>query len=91
MQDKLDFYLQLVEQAWELSDKARKYMHDNGLGTSNIEVFENVFLPSDIVDVEKTQEHSPAFSKIFLKSPYGLIYRPEFRDWIPFRHGPVDF
>ena len=38
----------------------------------------------------KTQKESGNPPKVFLKSPYGLQYRPDHKDWIPFRHGPVN-
>ena len=83
-------YYPLVEQAWELSTKAREYVKNAGAEVPNQELFDKVFLPSGLVDVEKTQKESGNPPKIFLNSPYGLYYRPEHKDWIPFRHGPVD-
>ena len=82
-------YYELVEQAWQLSSAAREYAKNAGHEVSVQEVFDKVFLPSGMVDTEKTQKESGNPPKVFLKSPYGLQYRLEHKDWIPFRHGPV--
>ena len=68
----VSYYMELVEQAWKLSDDAREYV--KAAKSENREV--------------SIQE---CLDKIFLKSPYGLQYRPEYNDWIPFRHGDVKF
>lgn len=79
----------MVEQAWELSKQAGDYLKNAGGELPLQEIVDKVFLPSGLVDVEKTQQESGNPPKIFLKSPYGLQYRPDTRNWIPFRHGPV--
>ena len=83
-------YYALVEQAWSVSDAAREYVQNAGREVPLQEIVDKVFLPSGFVDVEKTQKESGNPPKVFLKSPYGLQYRPEHKDWIPFRHGPVN-
>jgi hypothetical protein len=51
---------------------------------------EKVFLPSQLVDVERTKRESGNTpTKVFLKSPYGIQYYPDSKNWIPFRHGEV--
>ena len=90
-EDKTDYYFALVEQAWELSDASRNFVKEAGREVSLQEIVDKIFLPSGLVDIEKTQKESGNPPKIFLKSPYGLQYRPEHQDWIPFRHGPVSF
>lgn len=85
---KVDYYA-LVEEAWKLSDAAREYVKKAGREVSNQELVDKVFLPSGMVDAEKTQKESGNPPKIFLRSPYGLSYRPEQKDWIPFRHGEL--
>jgi hypothetical protein len=80
----VSYYMELVEQAWKLSDDAREYSRvakSENREVSIQEMFDKVFLPSGLIDVEKTR----------LKSPYGLQFRPEYKDWIPFRHGDVQF
>ncbi|MBI5922343.1 MAG: hypothetical protein HY847_11950 [Betaproteobacteria bacterium] len=89
--DKTDYYYALVEEAWALSDTAREYVKKAEREVPLQELVDKIFLPSGKVDVEKTQKESGNPPKIFLKSPYGLQYRPEHKDWIPFRHGPVSF
>ncbi len=79
-----------VEEAWKLSEAARDYVKQAGREVSNQELFEKVFVPSNMVDVERTQREAGDPPKLFLKSPYGLQYRPDYKDWIPFRHGPVN-
>ena len=79
----------MVEQAWELSTRAREYVKNAGDEVPLQEIVDKIFLPSGLVDVEKTQKESGNPPKIFLNSPYGLQYRPDHKDWIPFRHGPV--
>ena len=83
-------YYAMVEEAWGVSDAAREYVKNAGREVPNQELVDKVFLPSGQVDIEKTQKESGNPPKIFLKSPYGLQYRPEHKDWIPFRHGPVN-
>lgn len=88
------FYMELVEQAWQLSDSARELVK-SAKGENRVvsiqEMFDKVFLPSGFVDMEKTRKNTSNPPKIYLKSPYGLQYRPEYNDWIPFRHGDVKF
>ena len=83
-------YYALVEQAWALSDAAREYVKNAGREVPLQELVDKVFLPSGLIDIEKTQKESGNPPKMFLNSPYGLQYRPEHKDWIPFRHGPVN-
>lgn len=82
---------ELVEQAWKLSEAARDYVkQQSGREVSLQEIVEKVFLPSGLIDVAKTNAESGNPPKIFLNSPYGLQFRPEYKDWIPFRHGAVE-
>jgi hypothetical protein len=87
----VDYYMELVEQAWGLSDAAREYCKSAGRDVPMQEVLDKIFLPSGLVDIEKTRQQSGSPPKVFLKSPYGLQYRPDYKDWIPFRHGDVKF
>lgn len=90
--DATNKYYAMVEQAWGLSEGARDYVKAAaGREVPLQEIVDKIFLPSGLVDIEKTQKESGTPPKIFLKSPYGLQYRPEYKDWIPFRHGPVSF
>jgi hypothetical protein len=76
-----------VEEAWTLSDTARD-MVKNASGP--VDLWAELFSKSPLVDVERTQrEGGNPMTKIFLKSPYGLQFRPDHKDWIPFRHGEV--
>jgi hypothetical protein len=80
----------LVEQAWDLSTAASDYVKNNaGREVPLQEIFDKVFLPSGFVDVEKTQREGGNPPKVFLKSPYGLEFRPATKNWIPFRHGAL--
>ncbi len=83
-------YYALVEEAWGLSDAAREFVKTAAHEVPLQEIVDKIFLPSGQVDIELTQKESGNPPKIFLKSPYGLQYRPEHKDWIPFRHGPVN-
>lgn len=79
-----------VEEAWSLSDAARDYAKEAGRPVPIEEYWEKIFSVSPLVDVERTQrEGGSPLTRIFLKSPYGLQWRPEYEDWIPFRHGEV--
>ena len=80
---------ELVQEAWKLSDAAREYVKQAGHEIAVQEIIDRIFIPSGMVDVEKTSKENANPPKIFLNSPYGLQYRPEYKDWIPFRHGPV--
>jgi len=82
-------YFQMVEQAWGLCDGAKEYIKNAGREVPVQEIIEKVFIPSGFVDAEKTRKESGSPPKVFLKSPYGLQYRPEQNNWIPFRHGPL--
>lgn len=85
-------YFPMVLQAWDLCTGAKTYVAAASDREVTLqEVVDKVFLPSGLVDIEKTQKESGNPPKIFLQSPYGLQYRPETKDWIPFRHGPVSF
>ena len=42
------------------------------------------------MDIPKCQQHQDNPPKVYLNTPYGLQYRPEYNDWIPFRHGDID-
>lgn len=80
-----------VESAWELSDAARDYAAKAGHEVTPEEYFSKVFEGSPIVDVERTKrEGGTPPQRIFLTSPYGLEWRPQHKDWVPFRHGDVD-
>lgn len=79
----------LVEQAWNLSTAASDYVKNAGREVPLQEIFDKIFLPSGFVDVEKTQKEGGNPPKVFLKSPYGLEYRPATSNWIPFRHSPL--
>ncbi len=88
------YYMELVEQAWKLSDDVRelaKKAKSEGREITVQEAFDKVFVPSGLLDMDKTRKNSGSPPKIFLKSPYGLQYRVEYKDWIPFRHGDVKF
>jgi hypothetical protein len=85
------YYMELVEQAWKLSDDAREYCKTAKRDVPIQEVFDKIFIPSGLLDMEKTRQNASNPPKIFLKSPYGLQFRPEYKDWIPFRHGDVKF
>ncbi len=79
-----------VEEAWQLSDDARSYAKAANRELTPAEYWEELFKSSPLVDVEMTaQQGGDPLSRIFLRSPYGLTWRPEYKDWIPFRHGPV--
>lgn len=89
-----EYYMELVEQAWGLSDAAREYSKKAKSENREVpiqEIFDKIFLPSGLVDMEKTKQNASSPPKVFLKSPYGLQFRPEYKDWIPFRHGDVVF
>ncbi|MBB4286387.1 hypothetical protein [Roseospira goensis] len=79
-----------VEEAWGLIDTAMKHKEQAGQDLEPDAYWEPVFANSPLVDVERTKaEGGQPLSKVFLKSPYGLQFRPEYMDWIPFRHGEV--
>ena len=80
---------ELVQEAWKLSDAAREYVKQAGHEIGVQEIIDRIFVPSGMVDIEKTAKENANPPKVFLKSPYGLQFRPEYKDWIPFRHGPV--
>jgi hypothetical protein len=80
----------LVEQAWELSEKARNYTEEANREVSAVELFEKVFMPSGLVDIEQTKAQGEGLEKIFFKSPYGLEFKADINAWIPFRHSQLD-
>lgn len=79
-----------VEEAWDLIDKAMKHKEQAGKDLAPDEYWDSVFAGSTLVDVDRTRvEGGKPLAKVFLKSPYGLQFRAEYMDWIPFRHGDV--
>lgn len=83
-------YWNMVEEAWNLSDEARELAKNESQDLTPEAYWEHLFSKSAIVDVERTKRDGGSpLSRVFLKSPYGLQYRPDFKDWIPFRHGEV--
>lgn len=85
----MDYY-QMVESAWKLSDSVREYSRNAGREVDVSEVWEKIFSVSPEVDLERTRnEGGTPLNRVFLKSPYGLNYRPDTKDWIPFRHSDI--
>lgn len=79
-----------VEDAWGLSDAARDFAAKRGDVAPEV-YLEEFFAQSPLVDLERTRREGGAPpQKIFLNSPYGLQWRDQHKDWIPFRHGDVD-
>jgi len=80
-----------VEEAWSLSDAAREYAAQAEGELSSDDYLSTVFAASPQIDLERTQrEGGHPVQRIFLKTPYGLQWRPQHKDWIPFRHGDID-
>jgi hypothetical protein len=87
---KIDYYA-MVEDAWNLSDAAREFAKTAGRELAQDDYWEPVFASHALVDVERTKkEGGQPLARIFLKSPYGLQYRTDHKDWIPFRHAEID-
>lgn len=79
-----------VEEAWDLIDKARDFAKQAGGDVPLEKYWSDFFAAAALVDGERSlREGGTPPTRIFLKSPYGLQWRPEHKDWIPFRHGPV--
>jgi hypothetical protein len=81
-----------LEATWKLREAVIHYAKQAGREVGVQEVLDKVFIPSGLVDLAKTkanQGNTANPPQVFLNSPYGLQYRPEFKDWVPFRHGPV--
>lgn len=86
----VDYYA-MVEEAWQLSDQAREYVKNAGRDVANEELWEKIFAFSPLIDAERTRaEGGQPTARIFFRNPYGLQYRADHKDWIPFRHGPLD-
>jgi hypothetical protein len=75
-QEVVNKYYPMVEQAWKVSDAAREYVKNAGREVPLQEIFEKVFLPSGLIDVNKTQKEGGNPPKVFFNNPYGLQYRP---------------
>jgi len=79
-----------VEEAWSLIDEAMNHKEQAGQDLAPDAYWDPVFAASPLVDVERTKaEGGQPLAKVYLKSPYGLQFRTEYMDWIPFRHGEV--
>jgi hypothetical protein len=77
-------------EAWRLCDASREYVKKAGCEVPLQEMIDKVFMPSSLVDVERTKsEGGNPPTKVFLRSPYGVEYRADTKNWIPFRHGEV--
>lgn len=84
-------HFEQVEQAWQLCELALEHAKRQGGDVAPEEFLEQIFLPTGLVDVERTRAEGGApLSQVFLGTPYGVRWRPEHKDWIPFRHGPVN-
>lgn len=84
-------YYAMVEDAWRLSDAAREYVQAAGREVGADELWTAIFSQSPLVDQERSnREGGQPREKIFLTTPYGLQYRFDHKDWVPFRHGPLD-
>ena len=82
--------VEMMWEAWKLCDASREYAKEAGRDVPPQEMVEKVFLPSQLVDVERTKRESGNTpTKLFLKSPYGIQYPPDSKDWIPFPHKEV--
>ena len=82
--------MEQMEATWKLREAVINYAKQIGREVGVQEAIDKVFVPSGLVDVAKTNQGKTANPpQVFLNSPYGLQYRPESKDWIPFRHGPV--
>jgi hypothetical protein len=89
--DKID-YVELTEVAWKLAEAARDYAKSAGRPLAPEEYWEPIFSKHPDVDIARTKaQGGNPLSRVFLKSPYGLQYRLDHKDWLPFRHGEVDF
>lgn len=83
-------YIDMVDEAWRIAEQAQSYTSTLGREPTTQEVYENVFLPTGIVDANKTaKEGGNPLLKVFFNNPYGLQYRPDHKNWIPFRHGEI--
>jgi hypothetical protein len=83
-----------VQQAWELCSQAGEYARKAAYPANQHEVIEKIFKNSPLVDWNRTNKESsgnPNPHKIYLKSPYGLEFNSQTKNWIPFRHGEVKF
>jgi hypothetical protein len=80
-----------LEEAWQLCDRTRKYAEEAGREISMEEMLDKVILVSPLVDIERTKREAGAnpLTRVFLRSPFGIEYRPNVKNWIPFRHGPI--
>lgn len=89
-QQKIDYFA-MVEQAWDLSDQAREFAKNAGRELQPNDYWEPIFSKSGLVDVARTQrEGGNPLQRIFFSNPYGLQYRNDHKDWIPFRHGEIN-
>ncbi len=83
-------YIDMVDEAWKIAEQAQNYTNSLGHEPATQEVLEKVFLPTGLVDVSKTsKEGGTPLLKVFFTNPYGLQYRPDHKNWIPFRHGEL--
>ncbi len=84
-------YYGMVEEAWRLSEAARDYVSKAGRDIDSAELWEAVFARSPLVDHERTRrDGDQPIRRIFFNTPYGLHYRADHKDWIPFRHSPLN-
>ena len=84
-------YIAMVEKAFDLSKAAKEFTKNAGKPVDHIDILENVFLPSGDVDLERTsKEGGNPLMKVFFTNPYGLEFKPDVGNWIPFRHGPIN-
>ncbi len=83
-------HFEQVEDAWSLSEAARDHAGKAGRELAPEEYLE-FFAQSPLVDLERSRrDGGQPLQRIYLKSPYGLQWREQHKDWIPFRHGDID-
>jgi hypothetical protein len=81
-----------VQQAWELCSQASEYAQKAAYPVNQYEIIEKIFKSSPLVDWNRTNKESggnPNPQKIYLKSPYGIEFNSQTKNWIPFRHEEV--
>jgi hypothetical protein len=80
-----------VEAAWQLCDVVNNDEEGYKDGDPP-KAWSTVFSKTPMLDADRTQREGGGVPplRIFLKTAYGIEFRPDTKKWIVFRHGPVD-
>jgi hypothetical protein len=90
MSEYLDKLWADLERTWELAEKVNDKTPEERRDAQTL--WDSIFKVDALVDVEATEKQGAMPPKaVYCKNIYGIRLDEKTSNWIPFRHGPVDF